>query len=196
MRDSCEQGAQRGERRLRLGLEGVGLGDRRAVDLGLVADGAPDEIGLEADDGVAPAHGAALHRFQQEAHRPPGAQLQLGGDRRLEVGDEARPHDLRRRRRHSARRRSRAAASPPAGRAVDFVLRSSVLKAVPGRRAAIHSVSVPDPVACLNSSWLTCAPRRFCERDHVLAQHLVGKLVRELAWRWCRAAPWWARVPA
>ena len=68
--------------------------ERLAVDLGPVAEGAPDDVGSDADDRVAPAHGAALHRFQQAADGLPVAQLQGRRDRRLEVGDEPRPHHL------------------------------------------------------------------------------------------------------
>ena len=59
-----EQGAQRGERRLCLAREGVGLGHRRAIDEGLIAVGAPYQVRLEADDGIAPARRAAFDRFQ------------------------------------------------------------------------------------------------------------------------------------
>ena len=50
-----EEGAQRGERRQLVGPEGVGLRNRRAVDGGRVALGAPYEVGLEADHRVAAA---------------------------------------------------------------------------------------------------------------------------------------------
>ena len=59
------------------------------------ADGAPDQVGLEADDRIAAAHGAAFDRFEQEAHRPAVGDLQEGRDRRLEVGDQRGPDHLR-----------------------------------------------------------------------------------------------------
>ena len=91
LRQEC---AQRLQGRELLDLEGLAVRQRLAVDLGPVAEGAPDDVRSDADDGVASAHGAALHRFQETAHGLPIAQLQGGGDRRLEVGDEPRPHDL------------------------------------------------------------------------------------------------------
>ncbi len=78
-----------------LGLEGVGLGNGCAIDEGLLAFGAPHDVGLEPDHGVASARRAAFHRFQQEAHGAPGGELQVGGDRRLQVGDQAHPYNLR-----------------------------------------------------------------------------------------------------
>ncbi len=92
---SVEQLAQRGERGIGLGHEGVRRGLRRSIDLGPGAARAPDDVGREADHGVAPAHGAAFDRFQQETHRPVVGQFQHGRDGRLEVGNEARRHDLR-----------------------------------------------------------------------------------------------------
>jgi hypothetical protein len=56
-------------------LEGVRVGAGTAVDLGLVLRAAPDHVGLEADDRVAPAHRAALDRFQQEELGRPSASL-------------------------------------------------------------------------------------------------------------------------
>ena len=97
--DRCarrQQGAQRLQgRRASRPRRHDGFGERLAVDLGPVAEGAPDDVGSDADDGVAPAHGAALHRLQEAADGLPVAQLQGGRDGRLEVGDEPRPHHLR-----------------------------------------------------------------------------------------------------
>ena len=47
-----------------------GVGQRRAIDLGRFAVGAPDQVRLEADDRIAAARGAAFDGFEQEAHRP------------------------------------------------------------------------------------------------------------------------------
>ena len=99
-----DQRAQRLERRLGAGREGVGLGARAAVDLGLRAVGAPDQIRLEPDDRIAAAHRAAFHRLQQKAHRLAAAELEEGRDRRLQVGDQRGPHHLRLRRGRSVRR--------------------------------------------------------------------------------------------
>ena len=67
---------------------------RRAIDLGPSGDGAPDQIGIEPDDRVAPAHRAAFDRFQQKAHRPPVGDLEEGRHRRFEVGDQRGPDHL------------------------------------------------------------------------------------------------------
>jgi len=67
---------------------------RAAVDLGAAVAAAPDEIGLEADDGIAAARLSALHAFQQERIVASLAELQEDGDRRLEIGDQARVDSL------------------------------------------------------------------------------------------------------
>ena len=87
-----DQRAQGRKRRLVAGREGA---PRRAVDLGAPADGAPDQVGLEPDDRIAPAHRAAFDRFQQKAHRPAAGDLEEGRHRRFEVGDQRGPHHLR-----------------------------------------------------------------------------------------------------
>src|SRR5260221_16710 len=79
---------------------GVGLEEGQTVSGptftlgGAGGDRAPDHVGIEADDGVAPTHRAALDRFEQEAHRPLAANLEEGRHRRFEVRDQRRPHDL------------------------------------------------------------------------------------------------------
>ena len=129
---------------------------RAAVDLGLVAEGAPDDVGVDADDGIASAHGAALHRFQQAAHGPAVAELQHGRDRRLEVGDEPRPHDLRTalpigRSKRAARRLGIEIARG------DVQLRHAFASCLSGRAATLQSslvscgCSVCGPRACLSS---------------------------------------------
>ena len=90
-----DQRAQCLERRLGAGHEGIRLRARAPVDLGARAIGAPDQVGLDADDGMAAAHCAAFHRLQQEAHRLAAAELEKGRDRRLQVGDQRGPHHLR-----------------------------------------------------------------------------------------------------
>ena len=90
-----DDATQRLERRLGHRLEAVAVGGGIAVDLGLAAGGAEDQVRLDADDRIAAAHGAALDRFEQEAVGAPRRQLEHGRDRRLQVGDHPRPHHLR-----------------------------------------------------------------------------------------------------
>ncbi len=90
-----DQGAQRGERAAGDGLERCRVRARLAVHLGAVAEAAPDQVGLEADEGIAPARGAAFDRFEEEAVGPPIRQLEHGRDRRLEIGDQRRPYQHR-----------------------------------------------------------------------------------------------------
>ena len=75
------------------GLELVAVDACAPVDLGLGAATAPDEIGLEADEGVAVAH-AALDGFEEERVGAPVGELEHGADGRVEIGGERRPHDL------------------------------------------------------------------------------------------------------
>ena len=65
-----------------------------ALNLGIAAAHAPYLARLDADDRVAAAHRAAFDRFQQEAVRPPGRQLEHCRYRRLEVGNQTRPDHL------------------------------------------------------------------------------------------------------
>src|SRR3546814_19479325 len=58
--------------------------------------GAPDEIGLTADDGIAAPRVAAFDRLQQEAVQPVMRDFQHGRDRGLEIGNETSPGHLRR----------------------------------------------------------------------------------------------------
>src|SRR6266511_1023603 len=67
-------------------LNAMRVGARLAVDFGAIAVHAPDHVRFETDDRIAPAHRAALDRFEQEAHRLTG-QLQESRNRRLQVGD-------------------------------------------------------------------------------------------------------------
>src|SRR5204863_184393 len=59
-----------------------------------VAAATPDEVRLQRDDRIAAAPGAALDALEQEGVRPPVADLQEGGDRRLQVVDQPRPDKL------------------------------------------------------------------------------------------------------
>src|SRR5579872_420955 len=65
------------------------------VDLGHVAAAAPDQIGLEADDGIAASRFPALDAFQQEGVLLAFAQFEEGRDRRLQIRDQAAEQDLR-----------------------------------------------------------------------------------------------------
>src|SRR6185437_9801769 len=91
----ADQRAQRVQRPALDRLEGMRIDAGAAVDLGLVPGAAPDHVRLEADDRVAAAHRTALDRFQQEGVGPAVGQLEIGGDRRLEVGDQLGPDELR-----------------------------------------------------------------------------------------------------
>src|SRR6185312_5463216 len=90
-----DERAQCLERRRGAGLEGVRFGAGMTIDRGGAVLRTPDEVRLEPDDRVAATHRAALDRFEQEAHRLAAAELEECGDRRLQVGDERRPHHLR-----------------------------------------------------------------------------------------------------
>ena len=83
------QRAQGFQRALETGFEGLGIAAEAPVDLRLVPAGAPDEIGLDADHRIAPAHRAALHGFEQEAVSAAVGELQHAGDRRLQIGHQA-----------------------------------------------------------------------------------------------------------
>ena len=95
MRLSAISVAQRNKRRLVAGREGVACLTCPAIDLGPSRDRAPDQIGVEPDDRIAPPHRAALDRFEQNAHRPTVRDLEEGRHRRLEVGNQGGPHHLR-----------------------------------------------------------------------------------------------------
>ena len=81
---------QRRERPSLARLERGSVLQRRLVDLGAVAVGSPENIGIEANDGVTSANGAALHRFEQEGVGAAGAKLEHRRHGRFEVGDEPR----------------------------------------------------------------------------------------------------------
>ena len=73
----------------------VGRSPALAVDRGLAALAPPDQVGVEADHRIAAAHRAALDQFEQEGIARVARQLQVGRDRRFEIGDQPRPDDLR-----------------------------------------------------------------------------------------------------
>jgi hypothetical protein len=90
-----DQGPQGRKRRRVARLEPPVPIARGTVDLGTAFDGAPDQVGVETDDGIASAYGAALDRFQEKAHGPAGRDLEKSRHRSLQVGDQRGPHDLR-----------------------------------------------------------------------------------------------------
>ena len=90
-----EQRSQRIERIAGAGDESVRIGERPAVDLGAIAGRAEDQVGIEADHRIAAALRSALDRFEQEhVARAPARKLEIGRDRRLEIGDQRRDRDL------------------------------------------------------------------------------------------------------
>ena len=91
-----DEGAQGCERAAFAGLEGVGVEAGLAVDRRSIAPGAPDRIGIEADDRIAVARVAAFNRFQQEAVGLAVGDLQHRRHRRVEIGDKTPVDDLRR----------------------------------------------------------------------------------------------------
>src|SRR5262249_4523627 len=91
LRDEC---GERRQRRLTAWEESVGPETRPAIDLSPPGHGAPNEIGIEPDDRIAPAHRAALDRFQQKAQRTGTRNLEESRYRRFEVGHQRGPDDL------------------------------------------------------------------------------------------------------
>src|SRR3546814_14524424 len=88
-----DERAQRIERERVAGREGVTIGEPARVDRGLVAGGAEHQIGGEAEQAVAPAHRAALDRFEQEIAAPRLDQPERRGDRGLAILDRALPDE-------------------------------------------------------------------------------------------------------
>ena len=84
-----------GERVVGDGFEGGDVEAGAPVDLGLALAAAPDQVRLETDERVAAADRPALDRFQQEAVGAAVGQLEHRRNRRLQVGDQRRPDDLR-----------------------------------------------------------------------------------------------------
>jgi hypothetical protein len=66
-----------------------------AVDLAGPPGSAEHQVGVEAEQAVAPAHFAALDRFEQEIAAPGLDQLERRADRSLGVGDELAPDERR-----------------------------------------------------------------------------------------------------
>ncbi len=67
----------------------------RARDLRLPAFGAEEQVRVEAEHRIAPAHRAAFDRLEQEGVPPAPCELQEGRNRRLQIRDEARENELR-----------------------------------------------------------------------------------------------------
>ena len=89
-----EQFAQRLERAGLAGLEGVRVLEWALVDFGHVAVRAPQHVGIEADNRIAAAHGAAFDGFEEEGVGPVRGELQHGRDRRFKVCDQLRGDKL------------------------------------------------------------------------------------------------------
>ena len=53
-----------------------------------------NEVGHKADYRIATLGGAVLNRLQQETVAPVGRQLQIGADRRFQIGHDAAPDNL------------------------------------------------------------------------------------------------------
>ena len=91
---SIEQFPQRLERPRLAGLERVRVLEGIFVDLGAVALGAPQNVGIEADDRITAPDGAAFDGFEEERVRPVGGELQHRRDGRLKIGDQLRGDQL------------------------------------------------------------------------------------------------------
>src|SRR5262249_42457914 len=89
-----DERAQCRQRRTRAGRKGVRALPRAAVDLGSPGDGAPNEIGMEANDRITPADRAPFDGFQQKTRRPRSRELEKRRYRSLKVRDQRSPHDL------------------------------------------------------------------------------------------------------
>ena len=91
MREFGEQRPKRLERFAGAGDEGVGVVQRAPVDLGALAGRAEDEIRVQSDHRIASALGAALDRLEQKHVAGASAgELEIGGDRGLEIGHQRR----------------------------------------------------------------------------------------------------------
>ncbi len=72
-------------------LKSVAIVRPVAIDLGLRAIGAKEEIGIEAEQAVAPARTPALYRFEKEVAAPGFDQLERCRNRGFGVRDDAAP---------------------------------------------------------------------------------------------------------
>ena len=64
------------------------------VDLGAITLGAPQNVGIEADDRITAPDGAAFDGFEEERVRPVCGELQHRRDGRLKIGDQLRGDKL------------------------------------------------------------------------------------------------------
>ena len=95
MRDSASSARNASSGSPGQGDESVRIDQRPAVDLGVIAARAEDEVGIEADHRIAAALRPALDRFEQEHVGCPAArELEIGRNGRLEIGDQRRDRDL------------------------------------------------------------------------------------------------------
>ena len=88
MADSARRPRKRLERRGLARLERVAVVTRGAVHTGPFTPAFPDQVGLHPDDGVAPAHLAARHRFKNERIAPRIGELEHHRDGRVEIGGQ------------------------------------------------------------------------------------------------------------
>ena len=89
-----DERAQARQRVGRLVLPAVGVEAGGAVEPRRGAAAFPDEVGLHAHEGIAPAHLAAGDAFEEKAVLARLGELQHQRDRRVEVGDEPGPDHL------------------------------------------------------------------------------------------------------
>ena len=87
-----DQRAQSVERMALQSLERIGIEARLTVDPAFGAAAIPDQIGLHADYGIAPADLAAGHRFKHEVVFARARQLQRDG--RIEIGGQLQIQNL------------------------------------------------------------------------------------------------------
>src|SRR5262249_3427554 len=102
---------------------------------------APHKVGLEPDDGIAAAHGAALDRLEQEAHGRAG-DLEEGRNRRLQVGHQGGPDHLR----HAA----------------PVTLGEGVRRRFDVHRDWLYGS--PPPITWRRAGWLMVTPTSLCSR--------------------------------
>ena len=131
------------------GAKAFGSDCGRTVDLGLGAVGAPDQIGLAADDGIAAARGAPLHQLQKKAVRPLMRELQHGRDRRLQIGNQPRPGHLR----HALVVTAREAGKVR----LDGVAPALLRQGRDGGGSSAHGVSSL-PISLARAAWLIFTP--------------------------------------
>ena len=92
---TVRQRPQFGERIVPARLESLAVGSPVAVDLSVTCAGAKDEIRIEAEKRIAPAHLAAFDRFEQEVTAARFDQPARRAHRGVTVGDDLTPDECR-----------------------------------------------------------------------------------------------------